>query len=251
MVLADRRSADACEGTRVDSVGDRSHGPAAVCGARTDNDGFAHGERGLGEPEDPHTQPAAGIRRSRPRSNNISTLDENVLVERDADRLARNGALRGVALFGRRPAFYRLYTGELAVWSNCNRRANRNRTAFNPTRENATVVEFVDCLDRHSEWRVDRAVCWLKFVQCLEYSGAVVPHDRVCAPGNAIASPRGDWNDGGCIEAEAGQIGANFVAQCFEALRIEIDAVHLVYDHGNLTNSKKMQHVSMAPRLLA
>ncbi len=77
----------------IDRLLDRDHGGARLARAEPDQDLLALGERLVMQPEDAGAQ-AAGVARASPdMGDDVAALDEELAVERDADRAP--GALSG------------------------------------------------------------------------------------------------------------------------------------------------------------
>ena len=180
--------------------------------------------------------------------DDVAALDEQFAVERDADRAAG-----GLAAGDRRqrPALDRLDLGDLAGGHDDDLVAGDEAAGFDAARDDAAVVEFVDRLHRQPQRQRFRRPRRLQRIERLDHGRALVPGDARRMRGNAVAVARGDRDHRGGLDAEAGQMRRNLVADFLESFGAEIDAVHLVDDDRDLPDAEQMQQIAVPPGLVA
>src|SRR5207244_975831 len=97
MIARDRLGFLVRQRAGVDRLFDRDYIGAGLAGAQPNQDGIAPGERLVVQPENAGANAAGVARAGRRMRDDVAALDEQLAVERDADRTAR-----GLAAFDRR-----------------------------------------------------------------------------------------------------------------------------------------------------
>ena len=145
MVLRDRLVLDARQFSGINRLLDSDHRGAALPGAEPDQDLFAVGERLVVQPENARAQPAGVAWTRAGVGNHVAALDEQLAVERDADRAS--GALLALDR-GEWPALDRLDFGDLARGHDDDLIAGGEMSGFDAAGDDAAIVELVDRLHR-------------------------------------------------------------------------------------------------------
>ena len=114
VVLADDFGAIRSQQAGIHAVLDGGHHGGRLGGPDAGGEMAADGERPLVKPEHPRTQPRCGRGRAAQRGDDVSALDENVAIERDADGLSGDRRARRLRACWHWPCLDRLDAGGLA-----------------------------------------------------------------------------------------------------------------------------------------
>src|SRR5581483_2224169 len=232
----------------IDRLLDRDHMSARLARAEPNKYLIAPGEGLVMQSEYPRPQPAGIARALSGVRDDVAALDEQLAVERDADRAS--GTL--LALERRdRPTLDGFDLCDLAGRHDHDLVARSEMAGFDAACDNAAVVELVNRLHGQSQRESFQRPRRLQRIERLDHGWAAIPADAVCVFGDAVAVARGNRNDGRRRHAEAGQVRRNLVADLLEARGREIDPVHLVDDHRDLPDAEQVQQIAVAAGLVA
>ena len=159
MVLRDRRRhGSAARAPGSTAFVDRRDGAARFGGADAHRDRGADRERLVVQPEDPRRAAAAPRRAGRgARRSTSPRVDEELAVERDADRLPGAGLARRGCAVGAGQASMRAHARGLARRRDRDLVADRDAAALDAAGDDAAIVELVDRLHRQAQRQLGRA----------------------------------------------------------------------------------------------
>ncbi len=232
----------------VDHPLDRLHGDLGLAGVELERVAVADRERLAAEPEQAAAEHVALDRRMVGVGRDLAALDEDLLVERDADRLPGFGALR---LLGHAPGLDRLDRGGLVGGREQQCVADREAAQFDPAGENPALIELVDVLDRQPQRPLGLAGLREELIERLDHGRPLVPGHDLGAGDDVVALARRDRDETRGLDPEAGQIGAILLGDRAEAVGAVADQVHLVDQHGHLAHAQKVEQIAVPVGLLA
>ena len=180
-------------------------------------------------------------------AHDLAALDEDLLVEGDAEALAgarRLERLRHV------PGLDRLDPRRLVRGREDDRIADLQPTGLDPAGDDAALVELVDVLHRHPERPLGRRLLVLEGIERLEDAGALIPGHLGAVADDVVALPGGDRDDAGGLDAEILEIGPVLLGDLAEPVGRVVDEVHLVDQHGHLADAQEVEEIAVAARLL-
>ena len=181
-------------------------------------------------------------------AGDLATLDEKLLVEGHADRLA------GVRLDGQRidvPRLDRTDPRDLVGRREQQAVADAQHAGFDPAGENPPGVELVDVLDREAQRLVRRHGQAVKPVQHIQYARPLVPSHPFRAFGDVIAGARRDRDRRRGRDADFFEVLGDVPCDLGEAALVEVHEVHLVDDRGDLPDAEQMEQIGVPARGLA
>jgi len=132
----------------------------------------------------------------RRRRDDVSAIDQDCAIERDADGLSGAGHARHLRAFRHRPCLDRLDARALASRHDENVVIHAHMAALDPTGEDAAIVELIDGLHRHAQRQIMRLARRREGVERGENRRPAIPGERRCVPGDAVAVACGDRNHG-------------------------------------------------------
>ena len=180
-------------------------------------------------------------------AGDLTALDEDLLVQGDADGLA------GMRLDRRRwraPAF-----DGSDVRCQIRRReqqavADPKDAGLDTPGKNTAIIELVDVLDRETQRLTGRPRDALEAVERLQHGRAVEPSQVRGRLGQIVAHAGRNRQDIADGDADFREVVARLSCHLIETGLVVIDQVHLVDHDADLTHAQEVQQVGVAARLL-
>ncbi len=177
----------------------------------------------------------------------LAPFDENLLIQRHADRLSRLGLRRGrLDVEGFNGADQRRFV---------RRRKDQavpdfHATGGDPTRDDPTRVELVDVLHREPQRLLPPRRFFLEEAELIQHGRPLVPGHLRAARRDIVAQLGADGDDPLGDNVELREKISILLLDGVEDVLAETDQVHLVDDHGHLLHAEHGQEVPVLLRLL-
>jgi hypothetical protein len=226
---------------------DRLHGGADIARGDAQAIVLADPQRLVAEPHQAGAEDVGLDRRVLLQAGDGAALDEELLVQREADGLA------GLRLGGRHrnvPAFDAGDARHLVARRKQQAVADAQAARLEAADEDAPLVELVDVLDRQAQRQLGRPRRRAQAGQRLHHGGSVIPRHGLGGCGDVVAVAGGDGYDDAGAEADAVEIRRIGLADLVVARLSEPNGVHLVDDHRHLADAQQMQEEAVEARLL-
>ncbi len=232
----------------VDHPLDRLHRDLGLAGVELQGIAVAHRQRLAAEPEQAAAEHVALDRRVVGMGCDLAALDEDLLIERDPDRLPGLGRAR---LLGHAPGLDRPDLGGLVGGREQQRVADREPAGFDSPDQDPALVELVDVLDRQAQRPVGLARLGQELIERLDHGRPLVPGHDLGAGDDVVALARRDRDEAQRLDPEPGQIGAILLGDRAEAVGAVTDQVHLVDQDRDLAHAQKVEQIAVPVGLLA
>ena len=170
-------------------------------------------------------------------AGDLAALHEDLLVERNTDRLA--GACRnrrGLDV----PGLDRTNPGHLVGRREHQPVADLEHPGFDTPGNDPPLIELVDILDQKAERLIERQRYAVKAVECLEHAGTGVPGHRVRGAGHVAAVTRRDRHHEGRLDAELPEVISDVAGHFGKARLAVVHKIHLVDGDGDLANTEQV-----------
>ena len=249
--LGDRIALDSVAGAErqiadIDDGLDLLHLDREFAGRQLHLVGPALAQRRVAQPEQPRAEHIGFDRRGLGMADDLSALNEDRLVQRDADRLA------GASHHRRRGCVPRLDAGDpraLVGRRDQDAVTDRQRATLDPAGKDTALVELIDILHRQAQRQIDRRRRRRATIQRLGDHRPFVPGHGIRPDGDIVALSRRNRHHMQRRDPDGGQIGADIRLDRGKARGIVAGHIHLVHRHHHLAHAQQMQQIAMPARL--
>ena len=181
-------------------------------------------------------------------AGDVAALSEDLLVERDPDRLARLGLHRR---HGRVPNLDRLHASDAVGGREEQGVADAQHAGLDTADEDPLLIELVDVLNGKAQRPVHRRGQRREAVKRLQQRRSGIPRHVRRAVRQVVAVAGGHRHDHRRRHADVFEVARDLVTHLVEAGKVVIHQVHLVDDHGDLPQPQQMQQIGVPARLFA
>ena len=232
----------------VDDMFDGAHIGRGLGRVRFQQQLLPHPQRFLPQPEQPGPELVGLGRQVGFVADDISALDEELLLYGEPDRGTGFGLGDGL---GRVPGLDRAYRPGLIRWRKDDRVADAYPAAFDPPGDNAGAVEFVDVLHRKTQRQIDGPFRPRQPVHGLGQDRSPVPSHALASRSDVIARSCHHGDEAHRRNADLLQVIAEQGFDFAEAPLIEIHLVHLVDGDDDLIHAQEVKEIGVFAGLLA